>query len=71
MYDWEWSCRKCGKLGPYSGSDYKYPRGWRFSLVHGLVCSYCAKKYNIRTSDIEKEAPTIKKKVVKKSWEVL
>lgn len=64
---WEWCCSKCGKDGPYKGSDYVYPKGWRFSLVHGLVCSKCAKKYNIKTSDVEDEKET----KVKESWELL
>lgn len=64
---WEWSCCKCGKPGPYSGSDYKYPKGWRFSIVHGLVCSKCAKVHKIKTSDVEKEV----KKAYEKSWELL
>lgn len=57
--DWSWSCSKCDKLGPYTDSDFKYPKGWRFNLTHGLVCSKCAKRYNIKTSDVEFEAPTI------------
>lgn len=65
-----WSCTKCGKSGPYFGDNYSYPRGWRFNLSHGLVCSQCAKKLNIKTSDVEKEV--IKKvEVVKPLWESL
>lgn len=77
---WSWSCAKCGKDGPYSGSDYKYPRGWRFNLTHGLVCSSCAKKYKVNTSDIEREQDRCSVKAKKlevdknkkaKSWELL
>lgn len=61
-----WCCTQCGREGPYSSSD-KYPRGWRFSLVHGLVCRDCAKKYKIKKSDedIEKETH------ITESWELL
>ena len=51
---WCWVCRECGKDGPYSSSD-KYPRGWRFNLEHGLICKICAKKLNIKTSDIKED----------------
>jgi len=52
---WSWCCTKCGRSGPYSGSDRKYPRGWKFNLTHGLVCPSCARTLNIKTSDVEKE----------------
>ena len=64
---WSWCCSKCDKSGPYKGSDCKYPRGWRFNLTQGLVCDRCAKKFNIKTSDVEKEV----EKAYKKSWESL
>jgi len=67
---WVWCCSKCGREGPYSGSDSKYPRGWKFNLTHGLVCSKCAKHYKIKTSDVEKEK--VKNKIIRKNlWDVL
>lgn len=65
-----WSCGKCDKSGPYYGNDYHYPKGWKFDLTHGLVCARCAKKFDIKTSDVEKEV--VKKiEVVKPLWESL
>ena len=66
---WCWCCRECGKDGPYSTGEAQYPKGWRFNLSHGLVCSNCAKKLNIKTSDFEKEVVDIKEE--KPTWEAL
>ena len=54
--EWSWSCTKCQNEGPYEKDDYNYPKGWKFNLVHGLICPICAKKFGIKTSDIEKES---------------
>ena len=70
MIEEYWSCKKCEKEGPYYGDDFKYPSGWKFSLVVGLVCPSCAKKYNIKISDVEQEI-TNNDNIEKISWECL
>ena len=63
-----WVCRQCGIEGPYAFNPPR-PRGWKFTLRDGLVCSKCARLLGIKKSDEVEQKQN--KKENENNWNIL